>query len=153
LRVMPPILPIAFIEVRALSHATEDPEKVGIAIKNILPDEVRDEVQLNQERLEGHFGNPITLLKARVNKKSTIRKLVETLHLRLPQEERELLLSDLEQRIDKEGNLYLRLDKQAAYRGEMRLGSSDVIRLQFKLSLPRGRRQQIVEAGRQLISQ
>lgn len=148
-----PILPVAFIEVRAITHATEDPEKVTAAIKHILSEEVLGEVQLSQEQLEGYFGNPIILIKARVSRKPSIRKLVETLFTKLPPQERELLLSNLERRIDEEGSLYIRLDKQAAYLGEMRLGGSDAVRLQFKLALPRGQRQRIIEASRQLISQ
>ncbi len=148
-----PTLPIAFIEVRALTHATEAPEKVTAAIRHTLSGEVFDEVQLSQERLEGYFGNPIILIKTRLSRKPNIRTVVETLFTRLPQQERELLLSDLEKRIDEEGNLYIRLDKQAAYLGEIRLGESDVIRLQFKLSLPRGQRQRMMETSRQFISQ
>ncbi|MEM3736589.1 MAG: RNA-binding domain-containing protein [Candidatus Bathyarchaeia archaeon] len=146
-------LPLAFIEVRAISHATENLEKVMTALQNVISSEILDEVQISREQLEGHFGNPIVLMKARVNRKSGIRKMTEELFNRLPRQELEKLSSDLERRIDEDGNFYIRLDKQAAYRGEIRLGEFDVIRLQFKFSLPKRQRQQVIEASRQLILQ
>jgi RNA binding exosome subunit len=45
--------------------------------------------------------------------------------------------SEVNRHLDKKGALYLRLDKQEAFFGRIRLGRSDSIRVQIKLSARR----------------
>ena len=144
-------LPVAFIELRTLSHATENPEKVYRAFENVVTSEVLEEAEASKQKLEGHYGNPITLLTLKTRSKPLIRKALENIFSRISSGDRMKLLSELESRVDGEGNFYLRLDKQEAYLGRLKLQSSDPIRLRIKLSIPAKERGRLLEACRRLI--
>jgi RNA binding exosome subunit len=49
------------------------------------------------------------------------------------------ILDELEERLDEGGNLYIRLDKQNAYLGKVRLLKIDPVKMKFKLRLPHGK--------------
>jgi RNA binding exosome subunit len=53
--------PIAYIDIRVFAHATEDPEKVLAAVRNILPTELEENLVFQKTGLTGHHGNPILL--------------------------------------------------------------------------------------------
>jgi RNA binding exosome subunit len=145
-------LPISFLEIRVFSHATENVEKVLATLRQITADEVLAEEELVHEELEGHHGNPITLIKTRVYKKAQVRKIIQNIVSRLDRTDRESLSSNIEDRIDDDGCLFIRVDKQAAYNGKIKLATADPIHIQIKLSMPRKQRGKIVEVSRSLFS-
>lgn len=104
------------LHARALSHATEDPKKVERAMLNVFGD-----IELRTTRTEGHHGNPILVIEAHIADMRTI----DGFFRRLTEEDVELLASTLARRIDEGCSLYLKLDKQRAFLGEIRLGSGD----------------------------
>ncbi|MEM2265596.1 MAG: RNA-binding domain-containing protein [Candidatus Hadarchaeales archaeon] len=118
--------PIREVTVKVLVHATEDENKIMEALKNFLPAKIRVE----RVELEGHYGNPLVLLKARVKGK----EMEEVLSFFLDKiENLASLFPKFDQHLDKEGNLYLRLDKQEACRGRWVLkGGDEVIHLTLK---------------------
>lgn len=128
-------LPIAFVEIRAFMHATEDEEKVLTALHCLIPVELVEKVVFKKISQAGHYGNPITILEARIKEKSIIQAVLERLANGLSILEKEQLSSEMVQHLDK-GKFYLRLDKQSAFLGVVRLGLSDPIHLkiQFKKS-------------------
>jgi len=69
--------PIAYIDVRAFAHATEDTDKVLTAIQNTLPTELIETVNIARTTLEGHHGNPITLYETRIKEKIKTQKVFE----------------------------------------------------------------------------
>ena len=60
--------PIAYIEIRVFSHATEDIEKVETAIRNTLPETLATEIVFSKTNLNGHHGNPITIVEAKLDR-------------------------------------------------------------------------------------
>ena len=126
---------IASIEIGLFAHATEDPEKVEKAFRNLLPSDRIEEVTLRKKTLKGEYGNPIIYYRAKITKPEIMKALLRRIGHNLPQHEKEKLSRELKRRLEK-GNLYLRLDKQAAYRGEYRLCNADPIhlRVRFKTS-------------------
>jgi len=119
-------------DLSVIAHATEDVEKVCLAAKKLLPKELHDEVTLRRELAAGHHGNPIVSLKATISDRTKVERLIVELALRLSSLDRRLLLKELDQCIDSEGNLYLRFDKQAAYLGEVRFMQEDPIRIKVR---------------------
>ena len=144
-------LPISFIEVRVLAHSTENPDKVYTALTNILGKEIFDKVEFKKENLQGHHGNPITLIKTRIYSKSQARKILENIFLKLDKQNREQVLMEVKDRVDEDGNFYLRLDKQAAYLGKIKLFEVDPIHIQVRLAIPRKQKEKIVEVFRESI--
>lgn len=126
---------ISAIEISLFAHATEDPEKVEKAFRNLLPSERIEEVTLRKRVLKGEYGNPIIYYRAKITKPDVTEAVLRKIGHNLPQREKEVLSWELKRRLEK-GSLYLRLDKQAAYRGKYKLCNADPIhlRIRFKTS-------------------
>jgi Predicted exosome subunit len=85
--------------------------------------------------LEGHYGNPIFVLRLKIEKPELAEALLKQLLASLPEGDLAMLDRTLEQRLDSSGNLYLRLDKQRALLGDFRVyDGDDVIKVKVKLS-------------------
>ncbi len=119
-------LPIRRIEARTYWHATEEEERVAAALVFAVPEGVT-----SREALEGHFGNPLARLTRRVEKRPGIRAVWEHWSAAgIPA----AIARDLEARVDEDGVLHFRLDKQAAYLGRLELAKdSDPIDVRLKL--------------------
>ena len=128
-------LPIAYVDIRFCAHATEDLDKVMEAVHNILPSDNIEDISFKRSGLEGHYGNPITFFETRIKDKETIRALVENLSANLSSLHKEELGRTINRYVEK-GSLYIRLDKQAALQGKIKLVTSDPIhiRIRFKKS-------------------
>ncbi|GAB6147695.1 RNA-binding domain-containing protein [Stetteria hydrogenophila] len=142
-------MPVRSVEARVFVHATEDKDKVLKALLEILPAELRQEVRVAEERLSGHYGNPITKLTLRVEGDAALR-VVEYLFSKLSPADRGLLASSIEDRVDRHGTFYLRLSKQEAYQGRIYVyESDDVIRVSIHYS---GRRSRALKDYEKLLS-
>ncbi len=122
-------MPVRAVEARVFVHATEDKEKVLKALLEIVPEELRREVKIEEEVLQGHYGNPIIKLTLRVEGPHAER-VVDYIFSKLSPADRGLLATSIEDRVDKNGTFYLRLSKQEAYQGNIYVyESDDVIRV------------------------
>jgi RNA binding exosome subunit len=128
-------LPVAYVDVRFCAHATEDLDKVMEAVQNVLPSAHIEDISFKRSNLEGHYGNPITFFETRIKDKETIRALVENLSANLSSLDKDELGRTINRCVEK-GSLYIRLDKQAALKGKIKLVTSDPIhiRIRFKKS-------------------
>jgi RNA binding exosome subunit len=124
-------LPVAYVDVRFCAHATEDVDKVVKAVQNTLPSDHIEDITFKRSNLEGHYGNPITFFETRIKDKETVRALVENLSVNLSSLDKEELGRTIHRCVDK-GNLYIRLDKQAALQGKIKLFTSDPIRIRIR---------------------
>ncbi|MGQ9641686.1 MAG: RNA-binding domain-containing protein [Candidatus Bathycorpusculaceae bacterium] len=121
--------PIAYIDIRVFAHATEDADKVLKALYNVLPEAAVDTVIFKKRSLTGHHGNPIILFEARL-KGELAQEFFEKLSTGLGVLDKEQLSSEIRRHIEN-GNLYIRLDKQSAYLGEVKLYQTDPIHLRI----------------------
>jgi RNA binding exosome subunit len=137
--------PVGYVDVRVFAHATEDEEKVLIAVRSVLPSELVAAVVFEKTHLTGHHGNPITLFETRVKERKAAQMVFERLASGLSILDKEELSREVEQHLEK-GNLYVRLDKQSAYLGKLRLSSVDPVhlRVHFQKSSP----EEVVEVCR-----
>ena len=119
---------IAYIDIRFFAHATEDLEKVVRAAQNVFPSNQMEEVTFKKSNLRGHYGNPITLFETRIKNKEITRALVDNLSSNLSELDKETISRELDLHVEK-GRLYIRLDKQAALQGRLKLCTSDPIRM------------------------
>ncbi len=140
--------PIAYVEMRVFSHATEDLGKVETAVKNVLPEALASELIFKKTSLLGHHGNPIVLLEAKLVNKAQLPQLLAKIASMLSSLDKEQLCTDLKQHIERH-NLFLRLDKQSAYLGKLRLTTNDPIhfRIHFKNKAPEEIEQICGQAG------
>jgi RNA binding exosome subunit len=120
---------IHYILFRTQSHATEDVERVREALARVLP----ADTPVDALETEGYFGNPITILTARLEKKAAVAYM-DFLKQRLPESDRKALVAELPERIDEDCFFYLRLSKQDAFLGDVRITyAEDAISLRGKL--------------------
>jgi len=125
---------VSKIELQALVHSTEDPHKVRTALLNLLSPSDRGSISVSSDQLWGHYRNPIALLKVRMQEALLLRRTIEYLSSTLPDKEKECIASSFDLLSDKSGSLYLRIDKQRAYLGDIQLGQCDPIRAKIKFS-------------------
>lgn len=106
-----------YLSLRTHCHATEDEEKVKKALWKLFP-----AGEILEEKVTGHFGNPLTILRMRITSRREISRFWEEL---AEAGLIEPVSRDTDMRIDDELNLHLRLDKQEAYLGRLALTDSD----------------------------
>ncbi|UCH57872.1 MAG: hypothetical protein JSV18_02925 [Candidatus Bathyarchaeota archaeon] len=123
------------VEISVFSHATEDEAKVERAVKKLIPKDASG-IRLDRRLLSGHHNDPITLITTTIRKKKDVAHMLHQTIKRLPTVEQMRLLDELENRTDKAGNMYIRLDKQKALKGQRALMEIDPIRLKFRFRIP-----------------
>ena len=122
---------IAYIDIRFFAHATEDLNKVIKAVQNVLPANHVDDIVFKRDNLQGHYGNPILLFETRIKKKEIVKAVIENFSSHLRELDKKALREEIDLHVQK-GSLYIRLDKQAALQGELKLCTTDAIRLRIR---------------------
>ena len=116
-------IPLHYIDLRAFCYDTEDENRVEDALRLFLP----DEFEIDRARSEGHYGDRILVLSARVEKADEVRTVLDALG-DLGDEEVARIERELDERVDENCSFFLTLDKQAAYRGVVQLGDGITFR-------------------------
>jgi len=122
---------ISYINLGFFAHATEDQNKVLKAVKNILPPRYTNKVSFSKKSLKGDYGNPIIFFKTQIKDPEIAESFLSNISSSLPAIDKEDLLRHLDLHLSK-GSLYIRLDKQEAFRGKFRLCRADPIRIQIR---------------------
>ena len=121
---------IESIVVQVLCHATEDEEKVMKAVENVVGSDALEWMAVSSESLTGHYGDPITLIKLTLTDKKQAENVLSKILSMLQEWERDEVWGDRAVKGKHGGKLYIRLDKQAAYLGTLRISDKDSIRIQ-----------------------
>ncbi len=129
--------PIAYMEIRVFSHATEDQQKVETAVRSLLPQELAEETTFTKTACTGHHGNPIVLLEALLENRQMLPKVLERIGASLSSLDKDQLASEFKEHLEKR-SLFLRFDKQSAFLGNSKFSSNDPIRVKihFKNKTP-----------------
>ena len=114
-------LPLHYVDLRAFCYATEDEPRVEAALRTYLP----EEYPIERAKSRGHHGDPIVVLSARVENADEIRHVVERVR---GLEDIDEVVGELDQRVDENCAFYVKLDKQAAFRDEVRRGEGILLR-------------------------
>lgn len=141
-----PSFPIRWILARAFCQVTEEESRVVQALDTAVraPETLRHVV-------EGQHGNPVVILTRRLQDAGALRVtwgrwseagLVGALR------------PAIESRVDDEGVLHLRIDKQKAYQGMLALaGDADIIDVQVKLKAYPAKPEEIRRVARLLVTE
>ena len=106
------------VSFRAFVAATEDEVRVREALAVFVPLD-----RITKITAEGHFGNEILILEAALRRKEA-SAFFEILREQLPAEDLQKLHQEIPDRLADESHFHIRLDKQAAYKGLLRLTDS-----------------------------
>ncbi len=105
--------PVATLIARVYIHATEDPDKVIKALRNV----VEGPYVLRSTR--GHHGNIIHIVEVKLTECDAY-EVLKSIVAKLDDVEFVLMLSGIE-----ETRLYVKFDKQQAYRGLLKVSQGD----------------------------
>ncbi len=114
-------VPFHYVDLRAFCYATEDRDRVAAALRLFLP----EDVALEAAETEGHHGDRILVLSARVENADDVRHVLGRL---AELAELESLLWELDDRVDENCSFFVHLDKQDAFGGEVALGEGISLR-------------------------
>ncbi|WP_276253614.1 RNA-binding protein [Halomontanus rarus] len=137
-----PQIPLHYVDLRTFCYATEDEKRVETALRTFLP----EEFEIERVESEGHYGDRILVLSARVERADEIRHVLARL---AELEELDQLLAELDQRVTENTELFLRLDKQAAFGGDVRLG--DGITFRAKVEAYPAKKEAAVENAQEVL--
>ena len=139
-----PQIPLHYVDLRAFCYVTEDEKRVEDALRTFLP----EEFELERAETEGHYGDRILVLSARVERADDVRHVLTRL---AELEEFDRLLAELDDRVTENTELFLRLDKQAAFNGEVRMG--DGITFRAKVEAYPAKKELAVESAAEVLEE
>jgi hypothetical protein len=114
-------VPFHYVDLRTFCYATEDEKRVERALRTFLP----EEYPIERAENEGHHGDRIVVLSTRLENADDVRHVLGRL-TELGEIDR--VIDELDERIDDNTSLFLRLDKQAAFNGAVELGVGITLR-------------------------
>lgn len=114
-------VPFHYIDLRTFCYATEDEKRVEGALRTFLP----EDFEIDRATSEGHHGDRIVVLSTRVERADEMRHVLDRLS---DLDTASQLAAELDDRVDENCSLFLRLDKQPAFNGDVRLGEGITFR-------------------------
>ncbi len=125
---------VAKIAARAYSRATELQERVQSAILNLFPEEFRKDVELNTSDVEGHSGDDMQIVVAKLKKKIWCESTLDHIFSSFDNRDRRRVQNSLMRRLNVNCLFFLRIDKQAAFLGRIALADGpDVISVRIDI--------------------
>ncbi len=116
-----PKIPLHYVDLRTFCYVTEDQKRVEQALWTLLP----EEFEVERAESEGHYGDRILVFSARVERADDVRHVLSRL---ADLEDFEGVIEELDDRVTENTELFLTLDKQAAFNGDVRLGDGITFR-------------------------
>lgn len=116
-------IPLHYIDLRTFCYATEDAKRVEDALRLFLP----EDWELTRAESEGHYGDRILVMSARVETADEMRTILGVVS-QLDDDDLAQVESELDDRVDDNCSFFLTLDKQAAYNGTVSLGDGITLR-------------------------
>jgi len=97
-----------------------------------MPPRLRGRADISVEETHGHYENPITILRACFRNPDQASESLTWVLSNMPPEDRTFLAGRLDLHLDEKSRVYIRLDKQEAFLGRIKLSyGNDVIRVRF----------------------
>ena len=137
-------VPFHYVDLRTFCYATEDEKRVEQALRTYLPGEYPIERVVN----EGHYGDRIVVLSARVENADDVRHVLTQV---ASLEDIDDVKAELDDRVDDNCSFFLTFDKQAAFGGDAARG--DGITLRAKVEAYPAKREYAVENARELLEE
>ncbi len=123
------------LNVQASVHATEDFDRVKTAIENLFPQAIQSLLKFKTTSLRGHYHNPILRIEIQLTHPDQIVQTLTSIGQKLTMQDRVQIDRTFASRIDQKGQLFLRIDKQEAYQGRIRIiNRGDSIRIVIRFA-------------------
>lgn len=136
------------ISYRVFVYGTENEEKVREAIKTLFPNS-----HPQTENIEGYFKNPVLILHDKLGKKRETREFIKILQ-NLDSSTKKRVLNELNNKMDDKGNLFLRFDKQRAYRGDLKIiEHGDAVHVKIKIAAYPAKKEKAMELAKEIFGE
>jgi RNA binding exosome subunit len=113
-------VPFHYVDLRTFCYATEDEKRVEAALRTFIPErDGEPTVEIERAETEGANGDRILVLSARLERADEMRYALSQV---AEADEIDRVLAELDQRVDDNCSLFLRLSKQDAFQGRAALG-------------------------------
>ena len=133
-------VPFHYVDVRTFCYATEDEKRVERALCTFLP----EECEIERNTSEGHHGDRIVVLSARLENADDVRHALSRV---AELDDFDRVLDELDERVDDNCAFYLQFDKQAAFKRDVKLGRGVTFRA--KVEAYPAKRETAVENARE----
>lgn len=137
-------VPFHYVDLRTFCYATEDDKRVEQALRTFLP----EDYPIEHAKSEGHYGDRIVVLSARVENADDVRHVLSQV---ASAPDIDAVRAELDDRVDDNCSFFLTFDKQAAFRGDVARG--DGITLRAKVEAYPAKREKAVENARSLLEE
>lgn len=123
---------VSKIEARAFARATEVSERVAIAIMSVFSEQLRQHVSITMSNAKGQAGDAIGIISATLEGKENCDGVLNRVLEQMDMQSLRALERSLDKRLDDQCIFFLRIDKQAAFLGKMKLADdADVVSARF----------------------
>lgn len=136
---------IAWIYIETFSHATEDLEKV----KSLLSKFFSFDISFDEKKTYGHFGNEIKIISVELTRDKDIKRFISDF---LNIMDKQYILDTIERRIDEDGILFVRMDKERIYNDDFTIDDSGDVIVSMKFVTYPKSREKVIENGKLLFS-
>ncbi|AAV46128.1 RNA-binding protein [Haloarcula marismortui] len=137
-------VPFHYVDLRTFCYATEDDKRVEDALRTFLP----EDYPVERAQSEGHYGDRIIVLSARVENADDIRHVLTQV---ASAPEIDAVRAELDDRVDDNCSFFLTFGKQAAFGRNVERG--DGITLRAKVEAYPAKREKAVENARELLEE
>ena len=137
-------VPFHYFDLRAFCYVTEDDKRVEDALRTVLP----EEFEIQRAESEGHHGDRILVLSARVENADAMRTVLDSLG-DLADEELDRVRTELDERVTENCEFFLTPAKQAASGAEAAPGNG--ITLRGKVEAYPAKRESAIENARDVV--
>jgi len=125
------------IIIEIIVHATEDTKKIFEPILELF--DIKEE-EFVKERLEGHFGNPILLMKSKLGK-NRAEEFIKKLVSKISKSQMDEFLQNIEMYFEG-SSLFMRISKVDLVRRSISLQQNDALKI--KISTPVYKKNELV---------
>ncbi len=114
-------VPLHYVDLRTFCYATEDETRVRAALETLIP----EETPIDRAESTGHHGDRIVVFSTRIETADDIRYVLDRL---AEGDVLATIASELDDRVTDNCELFVQLDKQAAYQGRIERGDGIMLR-------------------------
>ena len=134
------------VSAEIIIHGTEDKKKILDPMYKLF--EIKEE-EFVQERLEGHFGNPILMLSIKLGK-NRAEEFIKKLVSKISKSQMDEFLQNIEMYFEGT-SLFLRISKKDIVRNSISLQQNDALKI--KISTPVYKKSELIKTYLELLEQ
>lgn len=118
-------VPFHYIDLRTFCYATEDEQRVKRALRTLVP----EEHDIDRQESKGHYGDRILIFSTRVETADEMRYVLGQLDTG---DVFGRIAAEIDDRVTENTELFIQLDKQAAFNGTVALGDGITVRAKIE---------------------